>query len=228
VVPGGVRLTDLTPLMVSRIQTAGRAAFLALADALVPVAGQYDLVVVDSPPENVMLVDLVLGAARWVLMPTRSDRGGLVGMRLVAERFSIAREINPSLGLLGVVLFGTLAGARAIHAEVRADVVAAFGGTVDATRDDKFSEPTHFMLDLAATNLDGANLRDANLARVSLYRAFMYGADLSDADLTRAHLGKADLSRADLTDADLFGADLTCAKTDDHAAACGGGAASAV
>lgn len=131
VVPGGIRLTDLTPLMVSRIQTAGRAAFLALSDALVPIANRYDLVVVDSPPENVMLVDLVLGAARWVLMPTRSDRGGLVGMRLVAERFSIAREINPSLGLLGVVLFGTLAGARAIHSEVRADVVEAFGGNVD-------------------------------------------------------------------------------------------------
>ena len=49
-------------------------------------------------------------------------------MRLVAERFSIGREINPSLGLLGVVLFGTLAGASAIHAEVRADVAEAFGG----------------------------------------------------------------------------------------------------
>jgi chromosome partitioning protein len=128
VVPGGIRLTDLTPLMVSRIQTSGRQAFLALADALVPLTGQYDLVVVDSPPENVMLVDLVLGAARWVLMPTRSDSGGLVGMRLVAERFSLAREINPALGLLGVVLFGTLSSASAIHNEVRADVAAAFGG----------------------------------------------------------------------------------------------------
>lgn len=131
VVPGGVRLTDLTPLMVSRVQTSGRAAFLALADALVPLTGQYDLVVVDSPPENVMLVDLALGAARWVLMPTRSDSGGLVGMRLVAERFSLAQEINPAVGLLGVVLFGTLSSARAIHAEVRADVAAAFGGGFD-------------------------------------------------------------------------------------------------
>jgi chromosome partitioning protein len=129
IVPGGVRLADLTPLLLSRFQTAGRSAFLALADAIVPIAHQYDLIVIDSPPENTILVDLALGATRWVLIPTRSDRGGLVGMKLVAERFTLAREINPSLGLLGVVLFGTLSSAKVIHADVRRDVSAAFGGT---------------------------------------------------------------------------------------------------
>jgi chromosome partitioning protein len=129
IVPGGVRLADLTPLLLSRFQTSGRSAFLALGDAIAPIAHQYDLIVIDSPPENTILVDLALGAARWVLMPTRSDGGGLIGMQLVAERFTLAREINPSVGLLGVVLFGTLSSATAIHAEVRADVSAAFGGT---------------------------------------------------------------------------------------------------
>lgn len=128
VVPGGTRLADLTPLILSRLQSAGRPAFLALADALAPVAGDYDVVLIDSPPENVILGDLALAAARWVLMPTRSDTGGLVGMRLVAERFALAREINPDLGLLGVVLFATVTGATAIRAEVRADVAGAFGG----------------------------------------------------------------------------------------------------
>ena len=40
-------------------------------------------------------------------MPTKSDGGGLVGMRLVGERFALAREQNPDLGLLGAVLFAT-------------------------------------------------------------------------------------------------------------------------
>lgn len=128
VVPGGTALTDLTPMVLSRFQSAGRAAFLGLATALAPVAGQYDMVLIDSPPENTTLVDLALGAARWVIMPTRSDSGGLIGMKLVAERFSLAREINPRLGLLGVVLFATLSNASAIHAEVRRDVAEAFGG----------------------------------------------------------------------------------------------------
>ncbi len=128
VVPGGIRLEDLTPLMLSRFQNKGRAAFLALADALVPIAGNYDVILLDTPPENVTLGDLALGAARWVLMPTKSDSGGLVGMQLVARRFTLAREINPGIGLLGVVLFATGTGATAIHAEVRRDVTASFGG----------------------------------------------------------------------------------------------------
>ena len=128
VVPGGIKLTDLTPLMLSRFQTGGRDAFLALARALIPVADQFDAIIIDSPPENVTLVDLALASARWVIMPTRSDTGGLVGMQLVSERFALAREINPQLALLGVILFATLSSAKSIHAEVRADVAAAFGG----------------------------------------------------------------------------------------------------
>src|SRR4051812_16738895 len=104
VVPGGVRLTDLTPLIVSRFSHAGRKAFLALAHALAPLAAGYDMIVIDSPPENTTLADLALGATRWVIMPTRSDKGGLVGMQLVAERFQLAHEINPLLRLMGVVL----------------------------------------------------------------------------------------------------------------------------
>jgi chromosome partitioning protein len=128
VVPGGIRLEDLTPLMLSRFQNKGRAAFLALADALVPIADKYDVILLDTPPENVTLGDLALGAARWVLMPTKSDSGGLMGMQLVARRFTLAREINPAIGLLGVVLFATGTSATAIHTEVRNDVTAAFGG----------------------------------------------------------------------------------------------------
>jgi chromosome partitioning protein len=129
VVTGGIRLTDLTPVIMSRLQQEGRAAFLALGDALMPLADSYDVILIDSPPENVVLADLALAAARWVLMPTKSDAGGLVGMKLVAERFRLARELNPHLGLLGVVLFATLSNATAIHAEVRKDVKKAFGGS---------------------------------------------------------------------------------------------------
>jgi chromosome partitioning protein len=128
VIPGGARLTDLTPLIVSRFAAGGRAAFLALAQALAPIAGDYDLILIDSPPENTTLADLALGAARWVVMPTRSDSGGLVGMKLVAERFQLAREINPNLKLMGVALFASGTGSTAIRAEVRQDVEEAFGG----------------------------------------------------------------------------------------------------
>ncbi|WP_312030083.1 ParA family protein [Actinomycetospora sp. TBRC 11914] len=128
VVPGGARLADLVPLMVSRLQERGRAAFDVLAEVLAPTAEPYDVVFVDCPPESTILTDLALTAARWIVMPTKSDVGGLVGMRLVAERFAVARERNPDLALLGAVLFATGTRSRRVHAELRGAVAAAFGG----------------------------------------------------------------------------------------------------
>lgn len=128
VVCGGARLEDLTPVMVSRLQHHGRSAFRVLGDVLAPIAGDYELVFVDCPPESTILTDLALAAARWVLMPTRSDAGGLVGMTLVADRFALARELNPRLRLLGVVLFGTGTRSSAVHGEARAAIDRAFGG----------------------------------------------------------------------------------------------------
>ena len=128
VVCGGARLEDLTPVMVSRLQHRGREAFRVLGDVLAPIAPDYEVVFIDCPPESTILSDLALAAARWVLMPTKSDVGGLVGMTLVADRFILAQEINARLGLLGVVLFATGTRSRAIHGEARAAIDRAFGG----------------------------------------------------------------------------------------------------
>lgn len=128
VVPGGTALADLTPVLTSRLQVDGHSAFLALAEALAPIADDYDVIIIDSPPENVVVEDLVLATTRWAIMPTKSDRAGLIGMQLTAERFVRAREVNPTLELLGVVLFGTLSSGTRIRQRVRDQVAAAFGG----------------------------------------------------------------------------------------------------
>ena len=129
VVCGGARLEDLTPVMVSRLQNHGRKAFRVLGDLLAPIAMDYEVVIIDCPPESTILSDLALAAARWVLIPTKSDLGGLVGMGLVADRFTLAQEINPRLGLLGVVLFGTGSRSHAIHSEAQGAIDSAFGGS---------------------------------------------------------------------------------------------------
>jgi hypothetical protein len=49
-------------------------------------------------------------------------------MTLVAQRFTLAQEINPRLGLLGVVLFATGSRSRAIHGEALGAIDGAFGG----------------------------------------------------------------------------------------------------
>jgi cellulose biosynthesis protein BcsQ len=127
VIPGGVKLTALTGIIISALSVEGPDAYLALARAIAPIAEPYDLVIIDTPPENTTLVDLALRTARWLLMPTKSDGGGLVGMKLLAERFVAARQTNPALALLGVVLFATGRKSTAIHREVRQEVEEAFG-----------------------------------------------------------------------------------------------------
>lgn len=129
VVSGGKQLEGLTPLMITRMGQGDEEAFLSLAKVLAPVSARYDLTIIDCPPENPILDDLALGAARWVLIPTKSDDGGLAGMELVAERFLKARKINPTIGLLGVVLFATGTSATQIHKEVRESVANTFGGS---------------------------------------------------------------------------------------------------
>ncbi|QSB07177.1 ParA family protein [Natronoglycomyces albus] len=126
VVPGGIHIDDLTAVLAGRSDSDnGRTT---LRDSLAPIADQYDIVIIDSPPEAKNLSNLALCAARWIIMPTRSDPGGLVGMGLVASRFVRAREVNPHLQLLGIVLFGTASNASAIRREVHADIQKAFGG----------------------------------------------------------------------------------------------------
>lgn len=128
---GGTRLAELTTWLVVKNTHSDPHTHpnLSLANVLVSVAEHYDIILIDCPPENVSLGDLALGAARWVIMPTRSDLGGLIGMELVADRFTKAREINPALGLLGAVLFGTGTSATAIHKEIGDSISEAFGGT---------------------------------------------------------------------------------------------------
>ena len=128
VAPGGIELDDLVSHMVGRMGREGLEANLALGNALAPLAPSYDFVIIDSPPEATFLVDLCLYAARWILIPTRSDGAGLDGMANVAKRFAVAKQYNPGLRLLGAVLFGTGVRSTSIHDEVRDEIAQAFDG----------------------------------------------------------------------------------------------------
>lgn len=128
VVPGGDRLLDLTGALNSRLSNGDERHRTALRDSLAPIAENYDIILIDSPPENPTLGNLVLCTARWIIIPTKSDIGGLVGMAQVGQAFATARQVNPDLQLLGVVLFATGSQATAIQKEVRKDVEKAFGG----------------------------------------------------------------------------------------------------
>jgi len=65
----------------------------------------YDLVVIDSGPGDVPLLDTYLAVSNYLLIPTRDDQASLGGVERLAKRFWRARKRGASIQLLGVLLF---------------------------------------------------------------------------------------------------------------------------
>lgn len=126
VVPGG----DLTAEMVGTLTTRGRRTgdtTVALRDAIAPIAGDYDLVLVDCPPGDELLQVMGLTAARYVIIPTTSDEASIDGLGRVAKLFAgIQASTNPDLELLGIVPFRIGSRSERIAAELR-DSIASTG-----------------------------------------------------------------------------------------------------
>jgi cellulose biosynthesis protein BcsQ len=118
VVPGGEHLHDLTAVLQAR-RLSGRGGVENLAASIAAIANGYDLVVIDCPPGSDVLQAGALEAARWVLVPTKTDDASRAGLREVARRFQAARVANPDLALLGVVLFGVNQAARRVLRQAR-------------------------------------------------------------------------------------------------------------
>jgi chromosome partitioning protein len=127
VVAGGDVLHEMAGALYARRQRQPDAAALALANSLAEVAGSYDLVLLDCPPGQDVLQEAALVAARWALVPTKTDVSSRKGLREVAARFAVARRLNPDLAVLGVVLFGVNRSAKRIEAEAREAIEAELG-----------------------------------------------------------------------------------------------------
>ena len=106
-------------------RTAGRRA---VAEALAPIAGDYDLIVIDCPPAGGAMVNAALAAARWLVIPVKYDDGSLDGLELMARQFGEVRSSdNPSLELLGIALFDFSLAGRTIRREVRKALESELG-----------------------------------------------------------------------------------------------------
>ena len=123
VVSGGPALHDVAPMSFSR-ERRGEAlpGLRPVLDQLRPEnadGADYDLIVIDTPPGEPVIQDIVFAATEYLIIPTRSDESSLDGLVVVAERFIKARATNPDLQLLGVVLFGVRAGSKRLRDTVR-------------------------------------------------------------------------------------------------------------
>lgn len=134
VLPGGRHLDAVSSTMQPRFAKPGRdgkAARLALASALAQISGEYDMVILDCPPKDDVLQSLAVAAARFILIPARTDRGSLKGLKLTADRLEDVEDINPDVDLLGVVLFDSSHASTRIRREFIAEVERDLGATPD-------------------------------------------------------------------------------------------------
>jgi cellulose biosynthesis protein BcsQ len=103
---------------------------LALAAALVPIAGDYDVILIDCPPGGEALQNAAAAAARWVLVPASVDAGAAGGLALVAERMGAVADINPEIDLLGAVIFNVPIRATTVINNAKAALTAVAGRAV--------------------------------------------------------------------------------------------------
>ena len=114
VVPGGGELHDLAAFLQTR-KAAGRGGTENMVSSVMNLASSYEITFLDCPPGYAVIQEGALQAARWLLIPTKTDDASRDGLREVARRFVIARETNPVLELVGVVMFGVKPGATRLR-----------------------------------------------------------------------------------------------------------------
>jgi len=102
---------------------------LLLARKLAPIAGDYDLIVIDTPPAGGPMTSLALGAVEGVVIPVNLDYATLDGLEVVGPDFEQARQAgNTALRLLGVVLFAMPTSGTRVTREFREAAVEALKG----------------------------------------------------------------------------------------------------
>lgn len=99
----------------AKVLTSGEKYRNTIEHMLAPLASNYDLILMDTPPAQTDLVEGVLAVAGALVVPQDGDHGTLRRTQTLSKVFVAARATNPDLRLLGMVLFGFGAGSTRIR-----------------------------------------------------------------------------------------------------------------
>ena len=133
VVCGGHFVRRIGSVLAGEMSTKQDAhrVLLSLADCIQKIAGSYQLIIIDSPPENPLLLQIALCAARFVIVPMRTDGTSRAGLRELAGDLRGMREHNPYLVLLAVFVFASGKGSTNIRRELSDAVAQDLGQNSD-------------------------------------------------------------------------------------------------
>ena len=178
--PGG-KLVDSVDKKLPSADTWGAA----LDRLLAPLAPDYDLILIDTPPRAEDLVAGALMVADNVVVPVDADAGTVEGTVALRDQFILASKANPDLRLLGVVMFGFGLGATVMRTDTRADVSAMFGvDPVEAERRVRSAMPIDPFVEVVFR----AVVRDAAVAGRQARKEGWLIQEIADASSRRAGL----------------------------------------
>lgn len=75
-----------------------------LQQALEPLRGLYDLIIIDTPPQMGELTYNALQAATGLIIPLETDNNSLQGLYHIADIAQQMQHSNPDLSIIGVIL----------------------------------------------------------------------------------------------------------------------------
>jgi len=162
---GGLALDRATAALAAQSNKDPDGAKLAVASLLTPLAADYDMILLDCPPGDETLQTAAVAAARWALVPVKTDKSSRKGLSAVATRLDAVLGVNPTLDLLGVVLVDVGTSAHVVQREARQHIAELFGSDTSVVFDAtvRHSEATAqatrerglLVYELDAANADG-------------------------------------------------------------------------
>ena len=103
--------------------SSSRGSARRLKSALEPIAAQYDLIIIDTPPTAGELQYNALMASTDLIIPLQADIVGLQGLYQMADTARQIQQGNPALTLTGYIL--TRHGGRSTLARQMAETIKA-------------------------------------------------------------------------------------------------------
>lgn len=178
-IAGGVDLGEL-PERLRHVD--GWSEYVAEAlSRIIQDAGEYDLVVIDTPPGDIMLTRAAMMVSKHLVIPVKASRMALSALQRTAQVFVQARQHNPGLRLAGAFFFDVDRSATAVNAEKRAQLQRILGDSAPVF-DAQIHHSSRYDSIAGDRGLLAYELENqSDAARVEIFAALRKGKTASDA-----------------------------------------------